>query len=187
MMKIDIQEQLSYYNPFDKDEAVSLSKILNFFTICEDFFSRKNERGHITASAWILSKDRTHTLLCHHKKLNKWLQLGGHVEECDNTVGEAALRESIEESGIQSVKSLQTAIFDIDVHLIPIKNDEPEHLHYDIRYLFTVDTDDYIVSNEANGLMWVDIRQIFTMQSEHSILRMAKKSLNILVNQPTHR
>lgn len=179
MMKIDILGQLSYYSPFDKDEAVSLSKILNFFTISENFFSRKNEQGHITASAWILSKDRTRTLLCHHKKLNKWLQLGGHIEECDTTVSEAALRESIEESGIQSIKSLQTAIFDIDVHLIPTKNYEPEHFHYDIRYLLAVDTDDYVVSNEANGLKWVDIRQIFTIQSEHSILRMAKKSLNI--------
>ncbi len=39
--------------------------------------------GHFTASAFLLNHDQTKFLLMHHKKLNKWLQLGGHCESDD--------------------------------------------------------------------------------------------------------
>src|SRR5262245_17910308 len=39
-------------------------------------------------------------LLVHHRKLNKWLPLGGHIE-LDEDAEQAALREAQEESGFE--------------------------------------------------------------------------------------
>ena len=79
-------------------------------------------------------------LLTHHRKFDCWLQLGGHVDEEDDSLLAAALRESREESGIQAIEPLQAMIFDIG-HPPPIKTaKEPAHVHYDIRYLLVART-----------------------------------------------
>jgi 8-oxo-dGTP pyrophosphatase MutT (NUDIX family) len=78
----------------------------------------------------------------HHRKLGRWLQPGGHTEETDASVYDAALREVREETGIADVQApLGRRIFDVDVHPIPARGSDPEHEHFDVRYLFTTDRD----------------------------------------------
>ena len=114
-------------------------------------------------------------LLTHHKKLNKWLQLGGHADG-DSNVLRVAMREVAEESGIEDVEPVGDGIYDVDIHLIPERGDEPEHYHYDIRYaLRTVSREDYIVSDESHDLAWIEISKLHELTDEWSMVRMAKK------------
>ena len=56
---------------------------------------------HFCASAYIINPENKKVLLVRHKKYNKWLQPGGHIEE-NETPEEAAVREVYEETGIKS-------------------------------------------------------------------------------------
>ena len=84
----------------------------------EDCFERDCLPGHITGSAWLVCPKRQNVLLTHHRKLNMWLQLGGHSDGEGNTPG-VAIREAHEESGL-AVHLLDNEIFDLDVHEILI-------------------------------------------------------------------
>lgn len=133
------------------------------------------EDGHITGSAWIVCPQRRRVLLTHHRKLKKWLQLGGHSDGDANTL-RVATREAEEESGL-SMKPLSEGVFDIDIHTIPARGDDPEHKHYDVRFLFEADDHAPLtISDESNDLRWVLIEELHNLTSEESVLRMARKS-----------
>lgn len=105
-------------------------------------FSRKNFEGHVTASALVFNPEMDKVLLIHHKGLNKWLQPGGHVEN-DATLWDAAVREVVEETGINGVQphawhGKHGGIpLDVDTHDIPARpqKGEPQHIHHDCLYL----------------------------------------------------
>ena len=61
------------------DERITVDHVTQFVRANPDCFERSCRDGHVTGSAWILSHDRTQFLLTHHKKLGRWLQLGGHA------------------------------------------------------------------------------------------------------------
>jgi 8-oxo-dGTP pyrophosphatase MutT (NUDIX family) len=114
-------------------------------------------------------------LLTHHKKLNRWLQLGGHADGCSDVLA-VALREVAEESGITSVEAWSPDIFDIDIHLIPERHGVKAHHHYDVRFALRVlGEESYVVSEESHDLAWIEIATIENFTDEHSILRMARK------------
>ncbi len=131
--------------------------------------------GHVTGSAWIVCPHRRRVLLTHHRKLQKWLQLGGHSDGDSNT-RRVAKREAEEESGL-IVKAMDERVFDIDIHAIPARGVEPEHKHYDIRFLFEADDSvPLTVSDESNDLRWLAIEDLSALTSEESVLRMARKT-----------
>jgi 8-oxo-dGTP pyrophosphatase MutT (NUDIX family) len=141
-----------------------------------DCFQRSLLIGHVTGSAWILDKDKKKTLLTHHRKLNKWLQPGGHADG-DSLVSRVAMREAQEESGLEGLNLVSNEIFDIDIHLIPARKNEPEHYHYDCRFLIQCTGDEtYSVSDESHDLAWIPLIEITKYTDEPSILRMVNKT-----------
>jgi 8-oxo-dGTP pyrophosphatase MutT (NUDIX family) len=61
------------------------------------------------------------------------------VEDSDESVADASLRELCEETGATATDIAKfLGIVDIDVHPIPAHKDQPEHLHYDVRFGFVM-------------------------------------------------
>jgi len=142
-----------------------------------DCAKRSLSVGHLTGSAWIVDASRKRTLLTHHRKLNKWLQLGGHADGNLNLL-EVALTETREESGLEDFTPASPRLFDVDRHLIPARKSDPEHWHYDLRFMIVADPDDTLaVSDESNDLAWVEIERMADYNPEESMMRMARKTL----------
>ena len=143
-----------------------------------DPFVRERLHGHFTASAWLVSTDAHRLLMTHHRKLGRWLQLGGHADGERDLVA-AALKEAQEESGLRGLR-IEAAIFDLDRHWIPRHGDVPAHWHYDQRYVVHADDgEDFVVSDESHDLAWRDIRELAEDETtEPSVRRMARKWLS---------
>ena len=140
-------------------------------------FDRDASDGHFTGSAWLVSTDGQRVLLTHHRKLNRWLQLGGHADG-DSDLAAVALREAYEESGLPSLRS-ESAIFDLDCHWIPARGEEAGHWHYDVRYVVhAIGSEVFALSNESHALAWMPIAQLAAdNDSDESLRRMANKWL----------
>lgn len=178
-----ILEEIRNYNPDLQAEKNSKKEIINYLNNNKENFLRTNPAGHLTASAWIINIVERKVLLHHHQSLDKWIQLGGHLEE-NETTKEAALREAKEESGLNSISFLDKKIFDLDVHKIPEAENIAEHYHYDIRYLFKADSkEDLVKSRESYNLKWIDLDKISNYLTEDSILRMVRKTKDKLNNK----
>lgn len=153
-----------------------LQRLSQFVAQHPDCFERSLSIGHVTGSAWIIDLARDHALLTHHRKLNRWLQLGGHSDGDHDTL-RVALREGREESGLSALQPVSEAIFDIDVHLIPERKGEPAHYHYDVRFLLEADRQAPLtISSESKDLAWVPLEEILALAPEPSIRRMVAKS-----------
>jgi len=160
----------------DAHESEMTAAILGFVETEERCAERSLSAGHLTGSAWIVDLPRRKTLLTHHRKLDKWLQLGGHADgELDLLA--VALREAREESGLASVTPVMTEIFDVDRHLIGARGNEPAHWHYDLRFLFEADADEpFVITKESKALAWIELDRVASLNAEESLLRMVRKS-----------
>ena len=162
--------------PLDDNEAAMLAEYAPFITAHADCLLRTCGPGHLTASAWIVDHSRRWTLLTHHHKLDRWLQLGGHVDGNPDLLA-AALREGLEESGLKSLVPVSPEIFDIDRHLIPARKTEPEHWHYDVRFLIEADRVEPLrISDESKDLAWVELSRVAELNPSESLARMVRKT-----------
>lgn len=131
--------------------------------------------GHFTASAFVLSADGGSLLLIEHSKLARWLQPGGHVDPEDADLEAAARREAAEETGLTDLELLSPAPFDVDVHVIPARKQEPEHQHFDVRYLFRARSGVAVADSDALDAQWVKLEDVFEMPSDESVWRAVRK------------
>ena len=186
MHRQPLLQLLRQHNPVDLTERTMTQATIAFVEAHPDAFERSLLIGHVTGSAWIVSPDRQQTLLIHHRKLDRWLQPGGHADG-DPDVAAVSLREAQEETGLSSLRlvfpsadaaqsQMSPPIFDVDVHLIPARNDVPEHLHYDIRFLIEADQNEPLgVSHEVNDIRWFPIKIAIDYTDSESIHRLICK------------
>ena len=138
-------------------------------------FTRAHRVGHFTASAFVVSADGERALLLHHAKLGRWLQPGGHADG-DVDLARVALREAEEETGLSGLR-IEPAIFDLDRHGIPARGAEPEHQHWDVRYVVRCTGDETPrINSESRAFAWRPIEGLAVDDSlDPSIQRMATK------------
>jgi 8-oxo-dGTP pyrophosphatase MutT (NUDIX family) len=115
----------------------------------------------------------------HHRKLDKWLQPGGHCDGDENVLN-VAIKEAQEESGIQSITPITEDIFDVDVHLIPANSRDEAHYHYDVRFLLKAGVDRLIQNHESKELRWVELSNYQELDLMPSIQRLAHKACSFL-------
>lgn len=159
-------------------QAGEVQTFLALLSDPENPFRRERLAGHFTGSAWLVDGSGTRVLLTHHRKLDRWLQLGGHADG-DVVLARVALREAEEESGLSGL-GVHPGIFDLDRHLIPARGAEPAHWHYDVRYVVRTSGDEAFAANEeSHALAWRDIREIAAdPDSDESLRRMARRWLD---------
>jgi 8-oxo-dGTP pyrophosphatase MutT (NUDIX family) len=137
--------------------------------------------GHVTASAFITTYDRSALLLILHGKLQLWLQPGGHVEATDDDVLASARREVLEETGVRDLELAVPGLFDVDVHMIPARKDQPAHEHFDVRFLFTTPQLDAHAGSDAHAARWVPVAKLLEpsadspYSSDESVMRAVRK------------
>ena len=175
MHRRKLLDRLQIYRKNNPKESTLVDRFIHFVDGNADCFDRSNLEGHVTGSVWLLSPDERSVLLTHHKKLGRWLQLGGHSDGESDTLL-VAQREAEEESGLK-VEPLDKNIFDIDIHEIPSRGNEPAHLHFDARFLFTALDLRFVISPESHDLQWVDLIDIERFSKEWSVIRMRDKYL----------
>jgi 8-oxo-dGTP pyrophosphatase MutT (NUDIX family) len=163
---------LEAYVPKSADQQDARTCMLEFMNEhpC-DAHLRECAPGHLTASAILLHPDKRRGLFTHHKKLGRWLQLGGHCDG-DANLPAVALREAWEESGIEGLTIEPTPI-DLDIHLIPERPGEEAHVHLDTRFLIHAPKDaSYVVSDESHDLAWLTLDELLGC-ADGSVLRLA--------------
>ncbi len=150
--------ELRRYEPFDELEDSHRQAMVKLLTDAADPFSRGHfAPGHFTASCYIVDGGGR-LLLHHHRRLNRWLQMGGHVDGGELPVA-AALREGREESGLPDL--VASSMFDLDIHGIPAGKGEPDHEHFDVRFVARTLRPEAIAidANESNDLAWVTLER----------------------------
>lgn len=160
------------------DEAAMAAKTRHFVLEHENCFDRKLAHGHISGSAWVVNPGRSHVFLLHHRKLNLWLQPGGHADN-NHDIIDVALSETAEESGADPdrVHLLSDRIFDIDVHSVHETPTELRHQHYDIRFLVELDDRLHLPGNdESHAVAWVPLHQVMRLNNMRSMYRMVQKT-----------
>jgi 8-oxo-dGTP pyrophosphatase MutT (NUDIX family) len=139
--------------PDDGQADKSIELIVQLLECSPAPFSRDHfTPGHITCSGMVFATDGRRILLVHHRRLERWLLPGGHVEAEDSTIADSARREVTEETGAELDTSAVLA--GADVHGIPAKRGEPYHLHHDLLFAFKATSDAIQVSDESHAVVW---------------------------------
>lgn len=138
----------------DGEALKSRDLIVDLLRHSPDPFSRAQfTPGHITCTGLVLAPDGERLLLIHHKRLDRWLLPGGHVEAEDREIEDAARREVVEETGAVLSPDCPRLI-GVDVHGIPPKRGEPYHLHHDLIFAFCAGSDRIRISEESHDAAW---------------------------------
>ena len=177
---------LRRYRPIDTADAACRTRFAAFVESQPRCFERALAPGHVTGSAWIMDRDGARVLLTHHRKLDIWVQPGGHADG-DPDVAAVAAREALEETGLPGLALRGEGLFDLDIHPIPARGETPAHEHFDARFAFQATTsENFEVSAESHALAWVDLNDLEKVTREPSLLRMREKwrRMPLLGEQP---
>jgi len=151
-MRAYLQDVLSSYaGVFGETDAVRAFRL--FIGTYDELTDRKkNLAGHITGSALVWHEPSGTVLRVYHAKLKRWIfSAGGHVDPGEMP-WQASVRELREEIGVSASpccdKDAPLPLI-LDAHPIPActVKDEPAHWHYDMVYLYKVETKPSVVAD----------------------------------------
>ncbi|WP_433513766.1 NUDIX hydrolase [Nonomuraea sp. CA-143628] len=161
----DIGAALSTYLARYPEEAESLGEPLSMLANGDGFASRRTFPMHVTVGALLTRGGGSEILLVDHRAYGLLLQPGGHLEPTDTTLIGAAMRELLEETGVdagQIVPASQTPVY-VDYGRVPARpdKDEPAHHHLDIGYAFVTMLADVgdIQESEVLGAAWYPLAE----------------------------
>lgn len=138
----------------------------------DEAFRRRPRPEHLTASCFIFDDTLTQVLLCFHGKGRFWVQLGGHIEDADDSVPEAAFREAAEESGLTTLRPLRRTPVDLNVH--PLGSGFSHcTAHWDVGYAAIAPRDARIVvSEESDDVAWWPVDRLPTDAADEFDVRL---------------
>ncbi len=179
-MNENVYNQVAACVPLDDDERMDREIILKYISENEDVLTRDNEIAHMTASAWIVNKDRTKVVMIYHNLYDSWAWVGGHADG-DEDLSFVVRKEIEEETGLTNVKSLKDGavgvnIITVDQHMKRGKYVN-SHLHFDVEFLFEADEADAlrIKEDENSGVKWVDINEVEDITNEPKMKKIYRR------------
>ena len=159
VMREKLISQIEKYKPYNEQEEKDKILILDWIRNNANAFSRENTVAHMTASAWVVNKDRSKVLMVYHNIYNSWSWLGGHADG-ETDLLSVAIREVKEEAGISDVHPVSEEIFSlesltVDGHMKKGKY-VSSHLHFNITYLLEADSEEAVSvkADENSGVAW---------------------------------
>jgi 8-oxo-dGTP pyrophosphatase MutT (NUDIX family) len=174
----------AFSDPTDGAALKSRELILMILDCTSEPFSRHQfTPGHITCTGLVLAPDLDRVLLVHHRRLDRWLLPGGHVEPADAAIWDAARREVVEETGADLLPCDTPPLSGLDVHGIPAGKGEPYHLHHDILFHFRAATDRTQISDESHAVIWCAPADFDRYQVPDNVRR-AYRRMRKLVSTP---
>lgn len=158
---------LDAHRPSTPEESQDVKAVRDFVLSTPHPYARSTLSGHVTGSAVVLDS-KARALLLHHARLGLWVQPGGHMDAVETDPAVAALREAIEETGLDDLvldgNDDGPAILDVDVHLIPesVAKSEPAHLHHDVCFLARTlcAAEARFDPNESRAMAWVSASEL---------------------------
>ncbi|MGL4847772.1 MAG: NUDIX hydrolase [Clostridium sp.] len=159
------REIIKKYTPINEQEMKDKVLFMRCMENFEDTLTRRNVVCHFTASAFVVNKDRTKTLMIYHNIYNTWAWTGGHMDGEEDFL-KVALKELKEETGIKEAKLLSEEIMSLDS--IPVGGHTKNgvyispHLHLNIAYLFECSEEEEVRAklDENSGVKWIEINQL---------------------------
>lgn len=142
---------------------------------------------HVTASALVVEPSSLRVLLRWHKRLGRWLQVGGHGDPGESDPWDIAIREAREETGLEDLHALKASLerTPIQIVIVPVpgKNDEPPHEHVDVRYvLATAQPDKAVAETPDAPLRWLTIADAETEAEEENFRELLRRLEQLLSN-----
>jgi 8-oxo-dGTP diphosphatase len=144
---------------------------------------------HFTATTFIVCQEKV--LLHFHKKLKRWLPVGGHIER-DELPLDAAIREVKEECGLEVTFANQhQELFeskDVKELLQPscmlLENINPFHQHIDFVYFAKSETLEFDKNSEAaESLRWFDLSELeSTSDMPEDVIKLSYRAVNFFYN-----
>lgn len=170
-MKEKLIQQIADYIPVNEQEETDKLTLLNLLQCDADISVRESLLAHLTASAWVVNRDRTKVLMAYHKLYDSWAWLGGHADGSWD-LSSVAEKEAREESGIQdlhfvSKNPVSLEILTVDGHEKKGKY-VPCHLHLNVTYLFEAEENQNLACkpDENSGVAWIPMDSLAEKCSE---------------------
>ena len=181
------------YEPRDEAEAGDKAMFLEYLRLFPDtILTRENQIAHLTASGFVVNGDGTRVLMAHHNLYRVWAWTGGHADG-DGDLLSVALREAREETGVEHIRPLSTAIASLDILPVwgHVKRGEwvPSHQHLNVTYLLTADDRDplHFREGENTKVGWLPAEGLLAYTNEwemdHVYLKLLARARALLENR----
>jgi ADP-ribose pyrophosphatase YjhB (NUDIX family) len=170
----DAERVLKEWNAPDAGQERLRLEYLDHLAAYPDGMWKPCQDGHITASALVVDPSSGRALLTLHRKLEMWLQMGGHCEPEDVRLADAALREATEESGIAGLTLLRDEPARLDRHRTPCA------WHLDVQYAAVAPPGAVeAISDESLDLRWYPYDEVGRV-ADGSVGRLLARTREVL-------
>lgn len=176
-------KDLKLYNPINEQEKIDKQSMISFIERNPDCLERSNVIAHFTSSSIIMNEKLDKVLFVHHNIYNSWAWTGGHNDGNDDCL-EVAIKEAIEETGIQSVKPLSNEIAGIDtIYVMQHRKNGKlvnDHLHLNLTYILLASEEDKLVvkQDENSGVRWFSLEEVYDYVTEPRMIPIYRKLID---------
>ena len=180
---MSIRGDIERYQPYNEQEARDKDVILSFLAENDDAFLRENLIAHMTASAWVVNRERTKVLMVYHRIYDSWSWTGGHADGEEDLLA-VALREVREETGVRHVRPVSEDVYSLEILTVDGHEKRgayvPSHLHMNVTYLLEADEADAlrICEAENSGVRWFTLDDALKASTEPWFVERIYKKLN---------
>lgn len=170
-MKEKLIAQIAHFTPCNEQEEADKALMLKLLKCDSDLSDRENLEAHLTASAWVVTSDRTKVLMAFHNLYHSWAWLGGHADGNWDLLA-VAKKEAMEESGISDLTVVSDGLLSLEILTVDGHEKKgkyvPSHLHLNVTYLFEADPAAPLRSkpDENSCVAWVDVKDIPSKSTE---------------------